>query len=344
MSTTLSRRSSVLRTAAAAAGACALAVAGTALAPGAQATPVPASAPAHAAHPAAPRADAPTGAPVSGRVLGDAGIRPQDRPAVQRFRELRAGLATEARPSETATNRTAPAPIAAQAHRWWGTELGPNGNTGYDAVIATHTLDDALRLSGANDFLYAPTTKPRSNSCIEMVTVHTRDSAQIWAWDWCTTDPSQAVGATVDIDAAFLRKYGATVNGRSAYSLQIQLTDARTNTWSASLYNVATSTWDPFFTSRGTDQTGLDYGWDMFEYYSDRTASGNVGVCQDLSGRVVETTGLKVRTPATGAWSDAGPSNSTVFPAATMSPSTYYCPGIAGRMATAYSAWQVTVR
>ncbi|MFE6051898.1 hypothetical protein ACFQ6N_14155 [Kitasatospora sp. NPDC056446] len=330
---------------------CALVLAGTVLAPGAQAAPVSAQAPsaAHAVRPAAPRADAPTGAPVSGRVLGDAGIRPQDRPGVQRFRELRAGLATEARPSEArlseaAANRTAREPIAAQTHRWWGTELGPGGNTGFDAVIATHTLDDTLRLSGANDFLYAPTTKPRSNSCIEMVTVHTRDSAQIWAWDWCTTDPAQAVGATVDIDAAFLRKYGATVNGRSAYSVEIQLTDARTNTWSASFYNVATSTWDPFFTSRGTDQTGLDYGWDMFEYYSDRTAGGNVGVCRDLSGRVVETTGLKVRTPATGTWSDAGPSSSTVFPAATMNPSAYFCPGIAGRMTAAYSAWQVSVR
>ncbi|MFJ4184794.1 hypothetical protein [Kitasatospora sp. NPDC089509] len=345
-------RSSQLRTAAAAVVTCALATAGAVLAPAAQASPATspiaslAASVARAEHPSTPKADAPMGAPVAGRVLGEAGIRPQDRPGVQRFRELRAGLAAPDRPSVGAAGRTTPegANLAELAHRWWGTELGPNGNTGFDGVTATHTLDASLRLSGADDFLYAPTTKARASSCIELVTVHTQASAQVWAWDWCNADPAQQVGATVDIDSAFLQKYGSTVNGRSAYTVRIQLTDAGANAWTASLYNVTTGTWDPFFTSQGTDQTTLAYGWDMFEYYSDQTASGSVGVCQDLSGRVVETTGLKVHDPATGAWTDAGPANSTVFPDATMNPSDYFCPGIAGRMAAPYSAWQVSVR
>ncbi|MEV7597150.1 hypothetical protein AB0O91_07125 [Kitasatospora sp. NPDC089797] len=336
-------RSSPLRAAAAAVVTCALTAAGALLAPAA-AQAAPPSAPVTADRPSTPQANAPTGAPVSGRVLGEAGIRPQDRPGIQRFRDLRAGRTAPTRPSAAATGSSAPADLADQAHRWWGTELGPNGDTGYDGVTATHTLDAPLRLSGPNDFLYAPTTKARSNSCIELVTVHTQTSAQVWAWDWCNTDPAQQVGATVDIDSAFLQKYGTTVNGRSAYGVRILQTDAGTNTWSASLYNVTTATWDPFFTSQGTDQTTLAYGWDMFEYYSDQTGSGNVGVCQDLSGRVVETTGLKIHNPATGAWSDAGPADATVFPDATMNPSDYFCPGITGRMASPYSAWQVTVR
>lgn len=333
MLTTRFRRRAVAM-AAGAAGTCALLAVGVLTAPGAQASPAAAGA-GHGAARHVLRTNAPTGGPVAGRVTGAATVTSANRAAVDRFRSER-GLGAAAHRGTAG----AVSPAASQYHRWWGTQTDLNGSSGLTGLIATQTADPSLRLNDGNDFLYAPTTKPSSNACIEMVTVHTSTGAQLWAWDWCTTDPSSEVGASVDIDSGFMSRYGTTAGGRQAYTVELRQTDAQSNTWTAYLYNYSSGAWDTFFTSGGQDQSGVGYGWDMFEYYSDWTGS-DVSVCGDLSGRTVSSSGIQLQNG--GSWSAAGTGNAGVFPSAGMDPSSYMCPGISGDMVTPYSNWQVTV-
>ncbi|MEU6174243.1 hypothetical protein ABZ832_20265 [Streptantibioticus parmotrematis] len=285
---------------------------------GAAARPVPQS---------PPGPSAPVRGTVQGRVLGARAVTARNRAAVERFRQLR---------SSTRTPRLADS----THHEWWGTKVSASSHA-LTSVIATQSVDTSLRLTNSDDVLYAPTLKPRDGACIEMVTVHTNDQPQIWAWDWCTST-GQDVGASVDVDSSFLKDYGTTVNGRSAYTVEVALTDAASNTWTAYLYDYATKAWQTFFTSGGTDQAGVDYGWDMFEFYSavDRS-TGNVQVCDDLSGRTVESSSLQVQTSA--GWSPADPGNSSAFPSDSMDPSTYLCSGVTSSMVTPNSDWQVSV-
>ncbi|WP_269859134.1 hypothetical protein [Streptomyces sp. RPT161] len=273
-----------------------------------------------------PSQDAPVHGTVKGRVTGPRSVNARNRAAVDRFRQLHARSAAR-HPVDT-------------NHEWWGTEVSPNSSA-LTGISATQSVDSSLRLSNSDDVLYAPTVKPRDGACIEVVTVHTSTDAQIWAWDWCTTS-GQDVGATETVDSNFLGTYGTTVNGHSAYTVKIALTDPASNTWTAYLYNYATGAWQTFFSSGGTDQSGVAFGWDMFEYYSSvNPATGNVHVCDDLSGKAVESSSIQLRTSA--GWASADPGNSSIFPNPTMDPGTYLCSGINSDVVTPNSDWQVSV-
>ncbi|MBB4927633.1 hypothetical protein [Kitasatospora kifunensis] len=275
-----------------------------------------------------PNQNAPVHGTVKDRITGPHTVNAQNRAAVEKFRQAHSRSA--ARHPADATN-----------HDWWGTEVSPDSSA-LTGITATQSVDSSLLLSNSDDVLYAPTVKPRDGACIEVVTVHTSTAPQIWAWDWCTTSADQSVGATENVDSSFLSTYGTTVNGRGAYTVKVALTDPASNTWTAYLYNYATGTWQTFFTSSGTDQAGVSYGWDMFEYYSSvNPATGNVQVCDDLSGRTVESSSIQLQTSA--GWAAADPTNSSIFPSATMDPSSYLCSGVNSSVVTPNSDWQVSV-
>ncbi|AEW98719.1 hypothetical protein [Streptantibioticus cattleyicolor] len=279
------------------------------------------------ARPVVPAPTAPARGTVPGRAIGTHAVTARDRAAVERFRRLRGGAG-------------ALRPAASTNHKWWGTKVAAGG-AGVLGLSATQTLDPALTLSDADDVLYAPTFKPGPGACIELVTVHTDSGAEIWAWDWCTNSGTD-IGATVTVEDAFLARYGTTVGGRTAYSAKVEQTDATSNTWTAYLYDYSAGVWRTFFTSNGTDHSGVAYGWDMFEYYSAvDPATGNVQVCDDLAGRTVESGATQIRDAA--GWSAAVPANSSVFPKPAMDPAGYLCAGIHSQVVTPNSDWRVTV-
>ena len=229
-------------------------------------------------------------------------------------------------------------PQAAQLHDWWGTF--PNANSGAGGM-ATQSVDPNLRLSNASDVLYAPTMTPANGSCIEVVTVHTTGTPQVWAWDWCN---SIAPGAEINVNSSFLSTYTTTVNGRTAYTQENIQTNKSKNTWTAYLYNYRTAAWDSFFTSSGTDQSGLSYGWDMFEFYSGTNRStGNTYVCGDLAKakETIESSNVQVYTAA--GWAPSGPGNSTWMPSASPNPTSYKCPTMGFHIIANNSDWTVTV-
>lgn len=229
-------------------------------------------------------------------------------------------------------------PNAAQLHDWWGTF--PNTNSGAGGM-ATQSVDPNLRLSNASDVLYAPTMTPADGSCIEVVTVHTTGTPQVWAWDWCN---SIAPGAEINVTSSFLSTYTTTVNGRTAYTQEDIQTNKSKNTWTAYLYNYRTAAWDSFFTSSGTDQSGLSYGWDMFEFYSvTNRSTGNTYVCGDLAKakETIESSNVQIDT-ASG-WAPSGPGNSTWMPSAAPNPASYKCPTMGFHIVTDNSDWTVTV-
>lgn len=230
-----------------------------------------------------------------------------------------------------------PAPSAAQLHDWWGTF--PNTNSGAGGM-ATQSIDPNFRLSNSADVLYAPTMKPADGSCIEVVTVHTTAAPQIWAWDWCK---SIAPGAEVTVDSTFLSKYTTTVNGRTVYTQRNVQTTKSNNTWTSYLYNYQTSSWDKLFSSSGTDQSGLTYGWDMFEFYSNTNPStGNTYVCGDIAkaGLVVESSNVQIET-GTNTWTSANSGNSTWMPSASPNPTSYKCPSLVFTIVSSNNDWTV---
>jgi hypothetical protein len=268
---------------------------------------------------AAPSLNAPvSGRTVSGAVSGTAARTKAGSAAGDFLKEHRSILdASRSANSESPSTAT---PAASQLHDWWGSF--PDADSG-PGTMATQSVSSTLRLSNSNDVLYAPTMTPADNSCIEVVTVHTTGTPQIWAWDWCN---SIAPGAEVDVDSSFIADYTTTVNGRTAYTTKDVQTDASTNTWTAYLWNYATSSWDTLFTSSGTDQSGLSYGWDMFEFYS-TVKSGKVAICGDLasSGVSIESSSLQIL-GSNGTWSLADSADSSWSPSADPNPASYDCP------------------
>lgn len=222
---------------------------------------------------------------------------------------------------------------ADQLHEWWGV-FPQDGLTG---VTATQSVDPNLRLSDSSDFLYTPTTKPPSGSCIEAVTVHTSGTPQIWAWDWCG---SVAPAVTKDVDSGFVSDYGSTVNGRTAYEVRVARTDAGANTWDMTLHNQRTGAWDEFFSSSGSDQSGWAQGWDMFEFYSDTNPStGNTYVCDDIANETLESSSVQVQ--QNGSWTPASTGNSTWMPEQNPNPSDYRCPSLRFDILGANDHWAV---
>ncbi|MEY9912889.1 hypothetical protein ABIA35_009156 [Catenulispora sp. MAP12-49] len=280
-----------------------------------------------------------SGNKVAGAVYGTTAVQ-RAGTAASGFRSTHQDIVASAQHADanvgTGADTGAAAPQASQLHDWWGTF--PNTNSG-PGGMATQSVDPNLRLSNSADVLYAPTMTPANNSCIEVVTVHTTTTPQVWAWDWCN---SIAPGAEVDVDSSFLSNYTTTVNGRIAYTQKNVQTNKSTNTWTAYLYNVRTGAWDTLFTSSGTDQSGLSYGWDMFEFYSSTNPStGNTYVCGDLAKakETIESSNVQVDT-ASG-WAPSGPGNSTWQPSASPNPSSYKCPKMVFHIVTNNSDWTV---
>ncbi|MFD2466298.1 carbohydrate-binding protein [Amycolatopsis silviterrae] len=229
-------------------------------------------------------------------------------------------------------------PRAPQRHTFWGPE--PQLSTGADGILVTHSVVPGLRLSNNADVVYAPTVKPTGHSCIEVVTAYGLGQApQVWAWDWCgTIGPAKVV----PLDSSFLSNYTSTVDGNPAFTVQEVRTDAGSNSWTASLYNVKTGKWDNLFTQRGSDQSTLNEGWDIFELYSTvNPSTGQAYYCSDAKGKVFESSKLQLRIG--GQWTPATQSNSPLQPTSNPRPSDYSCSSLRFEVPTPNSNWRVTV-
>ncbi|WP_326954461.1 carbohydrate-binding protein [Amycolatopsis sp. NBC_01286] len=248
-------------------------------------------------------------------------------PAADRFLEIRRAQAGRAAPR-----------AAAQKHTFWGPE--PQLATSADGLVVTQSVTPSLRISHSSDVVYAPTMKPTGHSCVEVVTAYgLGQAAQVWAWDWCR---SVSPAKVVPIDSAFLANYTSTVDGHPAYTVQEVRTNTTANSWTASLRNVKTGAWDTLFTQSGSDQSGLDEGWDIFELYSTRNpATGNAYYCADARGAVFESSSLRLR--VAGQWVAASATNSPLRPTANPRPADYDCSTLRFEVPSPNSTWRVTV-
>ncbi|SHG35692.1 hypothetical protein [Streptoalloteichus hindustanus] len=278
-------------------------------------------------------------APVGGVVPGVEGAAAERAagPAVAGFRELRrtggprgtAGRGTAGR--GTAGNGAA----SDRTHNFWGV-MPPDAGAG-DGMVATHSVHQDLRISHQEDFLYAPTSKPGNDSCVEVVTSYSRHfGPQVWAWDWCRTGN---LAKQVNVDSDFLDTYTTTVNGHRAYTVQNVRTNAANNTWTAYLHNYATKKWDVFFTSSGRDRTDAAYGWDVFEIYSTvDPATGEGHYCPASVGKPFESSDIKLRKG--GSWAAASPAESPIVPPRP-DPDAYQCPSLRFQVRHANDHWVV---
>jgi len=211
--------------------------------------------------------------------------------------QIRAGAEAQARHRERALARSGqPGTAAAQEHPAAGAYF--TNQRAATAIRATHTVfygtGDRTR---TGDVVYAPTVMPPSNACIEITTAYTWDAPVVWAWDWCSGN--SGVAKEIAINASFVSTYTTPVNGLPAYSVDIQRTNAGTNTWTAYLYNFRNGTWDTFWSKSGTSQIGI-HGWDVFEPYVTRNPSTGLGYyCASMAGRTFEARGIQVRVNGT---------------------------------------------
>jgi hypothetical protein len=224
--------------------------------------------------------------------------------------------------------------LAAQLHTDWGVNFPNSASQGLHAtqsVLATGT-----RTTTGGDYVYAPTAIPAGGACMEMTTAYTPSGPSLWAWDWC--GGRDRVGKLTRMDSTFLSTYTTTVNGQSAYRVDIHRTNASNNTWTAYLFNVRTNVWDTYYTSSGTyDLPQFSFGWNMFEIY---TTSG--AYCSTFAGRRFESSSVEVF--ANNAWTPATPANSRPTHR-TIPPGTAYdCPSLTFTLVHANDHWTAQVR
>ncbi|WP_412541844.1 carbohydrate-binding protein [Longispora sp. K20-0274] len=248
--------------------------------------------------------------------------------AVAKFRELHGLRATE---------KAQPAAVAQQLHHFWGVE--PTASSG-DGLQATQSVVPNWRTSKDGDFMYTPTMKPPGGSCIEVTTAYWRYGTtltnEVWAWDWCGGDGPKK---EVNIDSAFLAKY-TTVDGRPAYTVKVEKTNAANNTWTAFLFNYQTNAWDTFYAKGGSDTSGLDYGWDIFEFYASKNpATGQAYYCADMPNTGFDSSAIKLR--KNGVWSPATAANSPWEPYVNPTGSTYWCNSLKFQKVGANDHWTV---
>ncbi|GAA3076225.1 hypothetical protein GCM10020000_72000 [Streptomyces olivoverticillatus] len=187
-------------------------------------------------------------------------------------------------------------------HNWWG--VFPQPGT-HDGITATHSVDPAYKVSDAENFTYAPTTKAQK-SCMEVVTSYWNSGNEIWAWDWCGAGGPAKV---VPVDADFLATYTTTGGGRRTYSVQLVQDDASANRWSSYLYNYRSGAWNLLYSQSGTDRSGLDHGWDMFEIYASTDPATGLGYyCTEARNTVFDSSAVQLR--SSGIWKPAGPADS----------------------------------
>ncbi len=187
-------------------------------------------------------------------------------------------------------------------HNWWG--VFPQPGT-HDGITATHGVDPSYKVSDADNFTYAPTTKAQK-SCMEVVTSYWNSGNEIWAWDWCGSPGGPA--KVLAIDADFLAKYTTTNGGRRAYSVQLVRDDAAGNRWSSYLYNYTTGSWNLLYRQSGADKSELEHGWDMFEIYASVNPATGVGYyCTEARTTVFDSSAIQLRDK--GGWKAASPSD-----------------------------------
>ncbi|MBZ4324213.1 carbohydrate-binding protein [Streptomyces huiliensis] len=238
-----------------------------------------------------PDPDAPHGGRVTGARTPDRSPA-RDR-AVRTFAEGRRAAAREGGRDR--------GPDAALTHDWWG--VFPRPGT-HDGITATHTVDPAYRVRDAENFTYAPTTKAQ-NSCMEVVTAYWQSGPELWAWDWCGAGGPAKV---LPVDASFLAKYTPGGTAPAAYSVQLVREGGSGNTWAAHLYNHRTASWELLYRQSGTDKSGLDHGWDMFEIYASvNPATGMGWYCTEARNTVFDSSALRLR--RNGAWTPASPAD-----------------------------------
>jgi hypothetical protein len=278
-----------------------------------------------------PSPNAPTGGTVAGARYGAAASRAAGSTAVTDFLRLHRAMVAEFHGSRGAASNK-------KLHYWWGSFPRTNSGPG---VTATQSISQTLRLTDPSDILYAPTMMAADNSCIEVVTVHTTGIPQIWAWDWCKYIRPIAV---VDVNAAFMKQYTIIANGRTAYTTKNVQTDPSNNTWTAYLFNYQTGYWNKLYSQHGTDQAGLSFGWDMFEFYSSTNpATHNTYVCGDLqkAGTQIESSNISIRRGAS--WIPGSPANTFWDPSSHPNPAAYKCPDIQFNIVQRNSDWMVDV-
>ncbi|WP_424638487.1 carbohydrate-binding protein [Embleya sp. AB8] len=267
----------------------------------------------------------PSAAPTPGR---DKAVRA----FVEQRAKLRSALSGDSArtPKEVATAGAGAS--LAPTHNFWG--VFPQAGT-HDGITATHSVDPSYKVTDSENFTYAPTTKAK-NSCMEVVTAYWSQGAEIWAWDWCgTSGPAK----TLKVDADFLAKYTTTTDGITSYSVQLTQDATSGNAWSSYLYNYRTQAWELLFQSAGTDQSALDYGWDIFEIYATVDAGTGAGYfCSEARNTTFDSRDIKLRRG--GAWQLASPADS---PWTSTDPrgDDYLCPSLTFTQAAQNHHWTV---
>jgi hypothetical protein len=243
------------------------------------------------------------------------GAKPIDRIAADRFRRMRL--------EDWPTRRSRrPKGAPAKIHAFWA--IWPRTDTG---VQAEQVIWPAMAVKAPSTVIYAPTLYAAIGACIESTTSYQAAprGLQIWAYDWCAKSPNGKVGASLDVNAAFLRTYTRAAGEARSYLVRVEQTDVSTNEWTDYLYNYATAKWNVFYRSQGTADAYVandPAGWDAYESYSDvdaETLTSNMCRVVGSVGPIVSE-GLRVRTPS--GWELANKSNSYVG----MDGNSFYCP------------------
>jgi hypothetical protein len=236
--------------------------------------------------------------------------------------------------AQAAAARPGAVTAAAQLHTDWGVNLPNNVTAG---LHATQSVVAGATATNGGDFVYAPTAIPASGACIEITTAYTPSGPDLWAWDWC--GGRDGVGKLVALDSTFLATYTTTVNGHPAYNLDEHKTSTTANTWTAYLYDFKTQAWDTFFTSTGTyDLPQYPFGWDMFEVYTTPNPSTGAGYyCQDMNGKVFESSGIQLQSGSS--WVAAASGNSSFDSVPPAPGSSLDCPALAFSIKHANDDW-----
>ncbi|MGA8113776.1 MAG: hypothetical protein WCA46_08955 [Actinocatenispora sp.] len=218
--------------------------------------------------------------------------------------------------------------LADSIHPAQGTSFTALAGSG--GATATQSVSPSLTVNEGSTTIYTPTLYPAGGSCIEVTTAYWSGQRSVAAWDWCNNINFQAF---VTIDSNFLATYG---NGNNAYSVDIEQTDAGSNTWTAWLYNYQAGSWQQFYQSAGSSQAGTS-GWDVYELYSSTDPStGNSFACADMAGQTFEASGIQVR--INGSWQAAGSGNAGT--GYDQPHSAFECPDMTYGMVNNYDHWR----
>jgi hypothetical protein len=240
------------------------------------------------------------------------GIHPIDPAAAARFRSVRLEYGPSLRPTAAVTPRL-------KTHAFWA--IWPNSNTG---IQARQRIWPFLNIHNASTLIYAPTLYPAGGACIESTTAYQPKpfGLQIWAYNWCTHGrPNGSIGASVDVNAAFLAKYTPATGGARHYLVRIKQTDVASNEWTDYLYNFETTSWDVFFVSKGTPDISESNGWDAYETYSKVSPTTGISAMCAAVSRVGPIVSDDLEILNSGTWTLANVTNSFV-----RLEGNFYCP------------------